>query len=100
MSQDFNLNTPRGIHKGSNLHQIPDKYGTNYISIRLQKPKLTKNQVSESADSVTLSYLLTAVDNPGGNNEYNGQVIIIKESDGWKIDKVTNKNIKECALTS
>ena len=188
VSQDSNLNTPRGIHKGSNLHQILDEYGTNYItsnyenttlyeykitskdgnpcylrfairdadnlvdyiSIRYEETKTNEkpsesaekvliafhenitnknlrqafnyfssdfqsslnfnnwangfdttvsstvsniNVESESADSVTLSYLLTAVDNPGGTNKFNGQVTIIKESDGWKIDNVTNKNI-------
>ena len=47
--------------------------------------------VSESENRVVLTYDLTAVDNPGGTQTFAGTVIMIKTSDGWKIDDVTNK---------
>lgn len=47
--------------------------------------------VSESADRIVLTYDLIAVDNPGGTTTFAGTVVMIKTSDGWKIDDVKNK---------
>lgn len=47
--------------------------------------------ISESPDRIVLTYELTAIDNPGGTQTFAGTVVIIKTSEGWKIDDVNNK---------
>lgn len=47
--------------------------------------------VSESENRIVLTYDLTAIDNPGGQQTFAGTVVIIKTSEGWKIDDVINK---------
>ena len=50
------------------------------------------NVVSATKDKVVLTYILTAVDNPGGTQEFNGTVTVIKTNEGWKIDDIENKS--------
>lgn len=47
--------------------------------------------ISESESSITLTYDLTAVDNPGGTQTFAGTVTMIKTSSGWKIDDILNR---------
>ena len=47
--------------------------------------------LSESADAITLTYYLKAVDNPGGIQNFNGTVVLVKIGDSWKIDDIYNK---------
>ena len=47
--------------------------------------------ISESPDRIVLNYDLTAIDNPGGKTTFDGTVVMIKTSRGWKIDDVNNK---------
>lgn len=43
-----------------------------------------------SSDHVTLTYVLKAVDNPGGTRYFNGKVQLIKTPDGWRINEIVN----------
>lgn len=49
----------------------------------------------EYSDSymTTLTYILTAVDNPGGTRKFRGTATLIKENGEWKIDAIKNKVI-------
>lgn len=46
---------------------------------------------SQSDSQVVLTYILKAVDNPGGTRYFRGTATIIKTEDGWKIDEIMNK---------
>ncbi|MDD3114216.1 MAG: hypothetical protein PHQ44_00585 [Anaerovibrio sp.] len=46
---------------------------------------------SVSDDRVVVRYVLTAVDNPGGTRRFNGKAVIIKTSEGWKIDNMEHE---------
>lgn len=46
---------------------------------------------SGDADHVVLTYVLRAVDNPGGTQEFNGTVTLIKIGDEWRINEIVNK---------
>ena len=45
--------------------------------------------VSQTSDRVVLTYTLKAVDNPGGTQYFQGTTILVKTSEGWKIDDIT-----------
>ncbi|MBQ9478826.1 MAG: zinc ribbon domain-containing protein [Selenomonadaceae bacterium] len=50
--------------------------------------------LSESPDSIELSYVLTAVDNINGREEiaqFNGTAVVINEGGDWRIDYIKNK---------
>lgn len=49
--------------------------------------------VSKTSDQVVLTYTLIAVDNPGGTQYFHGTTILVKTSEGWKIDDITNKTL-------
>lgn len=42
-------------------------------------------------DKAVLTYILKAVDNPGGTKYFRGTAVLVKTSNGWKIDEITNK---------
>lgn len=46
---------------------------------------------SSAPDKIVLTYILTAVDNPGGTQTFNGTVSVIRTGDGWKIDEIENR---------
>lgn len=46
---------------------------------------------SQTNDQAVLTYLLKAVDNPGGTKYFRGTAVLVKTSGGWKIDEITNK---------
>ena len=46
--------------------------------------------VSETSDTVVLTYKLQAVDNPGGRSYFKGKTIIKNTSAGWKIYDIVN----------
>lgn len=48
---------------------------------------------SESSDRIVLSYVLTAVDEPGGERKFNGRATLIKEGNVWKIDDIINRTM-------
>ena len=50
--------------------------------------------LSESSDSIELSYVLTAVDNINGREQiaqFNGTAVVINEGGDWRIDYIKNK---------
>lgn len=47
--------------------------------------------VSQTDNQAVLTYILKAVDYPGGTRYFQGTATLIKTSDGWKIDEITNK---------
>ncbi len=49
--------------------------------------------MSQTDTQAVLSYILKAVDNPGGTQYFQGTAILIKTSEGWKIDEITNKTM-------
>ena len=46
---------------------------------------------SKSENMITLSYILTAVDNPGGTRKFNSTATLINTGDGWKLEAMSNK---------
>ena len=47
---------------------------------------------SQTGGQTVLSYILTAVDNPGGTQYFRGTAVFIwTDAQGWKIDDITNK---------
>ena len=46
---------------------------------------------SATQDSVTLTYTLRAVDNPGGTRYFNGRAVLTRHGSVWKIDEIVNK---------
>ena len=47
--------------------------------------------LSESNNTIVLTYYLKAVDNPGGTQNFTGTVTLIKVNNNWKIDDIHNK---------
>ena len=45
---------------------------------------------SSSDNKIVLTYILTAVDNPGGTQKFNGTVSVVRTNSGWKIDEIEN----------
>ena len=46
---------------------------------------------SKSENMITLSYTLTAVDNPGGTRKFDSTATLIDTDDGWKLESMNNK---------
>ena len=46
---------------------------------------------TQTNDQAVLTYILKAVDNPGGTKYFRGTAVLVKTSGGWKIDEITNK---------
>ena len=46
---------------------------------------------SETTDKIVLTYNLEAVDNPGGTQNFNGKVTLVKAGSDWKISEIVNK---------
>lgn len=49
--------------------------------------------ISQTQNEVQLTYILKAVDNPGGTSFFKGSAVLIKTPVGWKIDDITNKTL-------
>ena len=46
---------------------------------------------SKSENMITLSYTLTAVDNPGGTRKFDSTATLIDTGNGWKLESMSNK---------
>ena len=46
---------------------------------------------SKSENMITLSYTLTAVDNPGGTRKFDSTATLIDKGDSWKLESMDNK---------
>ena len=48
---------------------------------------------SQTENQAVLTYILKAVDNPGGTQRFRGTAVLVKTPAGWKIDDITNKTM-------
>lgn len=48
---------------------------------------------SQTEDQAVLTYILKAVDNPGGTQRFRGTAVLVRTPNGWKIDEITNKTM-------
>ena len=48
---------------------------------------------SQTETEAVLTYILKAVDNPGGTQRFRGTAVLVKTPAGWKIEEITNKTM-------
>lgn len=48
---------------------------------------------SQTETEAVLTYILKAVDNPGGTQRFRGTAVLVKTPEGWKIEDITNKTM-------
>ncbi len=48
---------------------------------------------SQTDTEAVLTYILKAVDNPGGTQRFRGTAVLVKTPEGWKIEEITNKTL-------
>ena len=48
---------------------------------------------SQTDSQAVLTYILKAVDNPGGTQYFRGTAVLVRTPNGWKIDEITNKTM-------